>query len=207
MKLKIHISEKLLLFVTGVLPVSSVGLHSMGLISIQLMVLPNLLLLAISAYLLREYIEFKAQAWNCWCFGILSVFLYDVVRIPFALAGWNDFIPGLGGWITGEDSNAIVGYLWRYLGNGAGLGLGFGVLHSIFKFKNLVLAGLIYGLCICLCLDLILTFSESAQELMFKVTPLSLIGGVCGHAVYGLSLGVLMRWASKKSQIKRSRPS
>ncbi|MCB9195706.1 MAG: hypothetical protein H6600_02100 [Flavobacteriales bacterium] len=187
----------------GILPVTSVALHALGWIHIQVMLMPNLFLLSVSLVYLITFREEGVGYLKGWVFGILAVLFYDLSRIPFICCGWADFIPGLGGWITGEEEDFIVGYIWRYLGNGAGLGLCFCVLKSIFNPKRVWLFGLLYGFGIFLCLDIILISSTQAQELMFKVTPLSFIGGLTGHLVYGLTLGLCSEyWLVKKTSLK-----
>ncbi len=175
----------------GVLPVSSVALHALGWIHIQILLFPNIFLLAIAMVYLSVYTEMGHKMIKSWLMGIAAVFLYDLSRIPFMLMGWNDFIPGLGGWIVGEEENFFVGYLWRYLGNGAGLGMAFCVLRYYLQPKRIILFGLLYGVGVFACLDIILLSSGYAQSMMFEVTPLSFLGGLTGHLVYGTTLGVL----------------
>ncbi|MBL4705752.1 MAG: hypothetical protein JKY54_14600, partial [Flavobacteriales bacterium] len=128
----LNISRLALFFVAGVLPVSSVALHSLGWISIRSMIIPNIIMVSICCYHLFNNDELKRLIARGWLAGIVAVLMYDISRIPFIYMGWEDFIPGLGGWITGSDENFTVGYLWRYLGNGAGLGLGFAALSHFF---------------------------------------------------------------------------
>ena len=43
----------------------------------------------------------------------------------------GDFIPVMGSWVTGEPDtagSAAVGYVWRYIGDGGGLGVAFFVV-------------------------------------------------------------------------------
>ena len=63
--------------------------------------------------------------------GIISVFLYDLSRVPYILGGWSDFIPKIGGWVTNtNEKNALLGYTWRYIGNGGGMGIAFFILMA-----------------------------------------------------------------------------
>jgi hypothetical protein len=61
---------------------------------------------------------------------IVACGFYDAFRL-FAVyvMGWmGDFIPRMGTWITGDAdpiSGAVVGYVWRYLGDAGGLGVAF----------------------------------------------------------------------------------
>lgn len=181
----------IILFLIGVLPVSTVAMHALGWVHIQVMLFPNLFLLAIAMIYLNVYSEFGKKMIKGWMMGIAAVLLYDMSRIPFMYLGWNDFIPGLGGWIVGEEKDFFAGYLWRYLGNGAGLGMAFCVLRTYIKPGRIIAFGALYGICIFACLDIILLSSSHAQSMMFEVTPLSFVGGLTGHIVYGTTLGVL----------------
>src|SRR4029453_11023279 len=64
--------------------------------------------------------------------GMAACLVYDGFRL-FAVhvLGWlGDFIATMGSWITGgsgTDSTAL-GYVWRYIGDGGGLGIAFFVL-------------------------------------------------------------------------------
>ncbi len=137
-----------------------------------------------------------------WLFGIIAVTIYDFSRIPFMIAGWNDFIPKIGDWVLGtEGAHWSVGYGWRYAGNGGGMGIVFGALVTLFKPRmNLKVLGLIYGLFIYSCLMLLLVFSNQGQNLMFELTPLNVIGSAIGHIIYGLVLGTLIHRLHKRAK-------
>jgi hypothetical protein len=198
-------NASIILFLIGVLPVSSVALHALGWMHIQVLLFPNLFLLAIAMVYLGVHSDFGAKVIKSWLMGIAAVFLYDMSRIPFMYMGWNDFIPGLGGWIVGEEQHFFAGYLWRYLGNGAGLGMAFCVVRHYIKPKRIILFGAIYGVAIFACLDIILMSSNYAQQMMFEVTPISFVGGLTGHLVYGTTLGILTYfWESKQIQLGKS---
>lgn len=204
MSLKEQNSISLILFLIGVLPVSTVAMHALGWVHIQVLLFPNIFLLAVAMVYLKVYTEFGSKMIKAWLMGIAAVLLYDLSRIPFMYLGWNDFIPGLGGWIVGEEEHFVAGYLWRYLGNGAGLGMAFCVVRHYFQPKRLVLFGAVYGVCIFACLDIILLSSAYAQSMMFEVTPLSFVGGLTGHLVYGTTLGVLMSYYEKHATLTSS---
>jgi len=180
-----------LMLVSGILPVTSVALHSMEWISIRWLIIPNVLFFIFCLMQLTQLTVFKKIIWRGWVSGLLGVLCYDLTRIPFMYAGWDDFIPSLGGWITNSEQNFWVGYLWRYLGNGAGLGLVFSLLVYFFNLRNTILFGILFGIAVCIGLDIVLLASSTAQEMMFKVTPLTCIGGLVGHLTYGIVLGLL----------------
>jgi hypothetical protein len=185
------------LALAGILPVISVALHSTGWVHIQWMVVPNMLLILLCCYYMVNIEELRSVITKGWASGILAVFLYDLSRIPFIYLGWDDFIPSLGGWIMGTEENFFVGYLWRYLGNGAGLGMLFSLLNYHFSYRNTVKAGCIYGVAICAGLEIVLLSSSQAQGLMFPITLLTCVGGLTGHLVYGLVLGLVYRSQSR----------
>ena len=177
----------------------SVALHSMGWISIRWMILPNILLLLLCGFHLFQDAKLRSLIIQGWVAGIIAVFLYDLSRIPFVYAGWDDFIPALGGWITKSEENFMVGYLWRYLGNGAGLGIVFSMLSHYFSFKKLIPAGFLFGIAVCVGLEIVLITSSSAQEMMFPITPLTCAGGITGHIVYGTVLGYMINQFRKSN--------
>ncbi|MBT6513462.1 MAG: hypothetical protein HOK65_01720 [Crocinitomicaceae bacterium] len=205
MQFKKYISEILsyksyplyVIFVTGIFPVSSVALHVLGWISIRWMIIPNVVMLSLSAYHLFNNNDFRNLILLGWRNGILATLLYDLSRIPFMYLGWDDFIPSLGGWLSNSEENFILGYLWRYFGNGAGLGIGFVVLNYFLSFRRVVIAGILYGLSIFLVLDVVLVCSDYAQDIMFTLTPLSFIGSFTGHLIYGTTLGLSLSNAWK----------
>jgi hypothetical protein len=185
-----------LMLLSGILPVSSVALHSMELISIRWMIVPNIALFLFCLVQLTQFSVIKKIIWRGWVSGLLGVLCYDLTRIPFMYAGWDDFIPSLGGWITNSDENFWIGYLWRYLGNGAGLGLVFSLLVYFINLRNTILFGILFGIAVCIGLDIVLFASSSAQDMMFTMTPLTCIGGLIGHVTFGLVLGLMANFSN-----------
>jgi len=116
--------------------------------------------------------------------------------------GWQDFIPKIGGWLIGENEEFTLGYLWRYIGNGGGLGITFFVLISFLKKRrNYIIQGILFGLFVCLCLDITLLISPNSESMMFAISPLTIIGGTVGHFVYGLTLGLLATFISRRKSM------
>lgn len=187
----------------GFFPITAIAASVLGFAALQtsavFCVLPAYL-----AILLAALSDHKAGkiVLTSWLFGIIAVSIYDCSRIPFMIAGWNDFIPKIGDWVLGtEGAHWSVGYGWRYIGNGGGMGIVFGSLVTLFKPKmNLKLLGLLYGLFIYSCLMLLLIFSSEGQRLMFELTPLNVIGSAIGHIIYGLVLGILMHRLQSKAK-------
>jgi hypothetical protein len=133
--------------------------------------------------------------------GIIAVTCYDCVRIPFTMIGWmDDFIPKIGVMLVGNnDHHAVVGYFWRYLGNGGGMGMAFVGVFVLLRDRFLVLrwlgvlkSALLFGFFVWACLIVTLKISPQGEEMMFVMTPSSLLLSLIGHLVFGSSLGCLV---------------
>jgi hypothetical protein len=124
--------------------------------------------------------------------GMLATGVYDVLRIGLVYMGlWGDPIPSIGR-LALADPNAdpVWGYVWRFIGNGGGMGLAFAML----PWRGIRL-GIAYGSAICLGLLGLLYFWPAAQEHFFPLTALTATGAMAGHWVYGAVLGWLTtRW-------------
>ncbi|MFI5204902.1 MAG: DUF6789 family protein [Flavobacteriales bacterium] len=179
---------------SGFLPVGSIVLHCLGFLSLPAcltaLVIPGVLLTIVLA------VQFPALGKTVlfgWIAGIIAVAVYDLSRVPYILNGWSDFIPRIGAWANNSTHpDAFIGYLWRYMGNGGGMGIAFFVLMKHFRpYGKMIQNGVLFGMFIFSCLMFVLIISEQAQEMMFKITPLSFTGSLTGHIVYGLVLGYL----------------
>lgn len=137
--------------------------------------------------------------------GIVSVACYDGVRIPFIVAGWlDDFIPRIGIMLVGEGHHhATVGYLWRYLGNGGGMGMAFVCAFTFLKHhlpthqnarvtpRVMKWSAVGFGVFVWACLIATLMIAPRGDEVMFVITPLTLLLSLIGHLVFGYTLGCL----------------
>ena len=88
-----------------------------------LFLLPLLGILAALVIFKPTGIDRTALAGFAW--GLVACAGYDLFRLPtiYVFHLWGDFFGGIGGWATGTSSNYLAGYLWRYLGDGAGIGV------------------------------------------------------------------------------------
>jgi hypothetical protein len=136
--------------------------------------------------------------------GLAAVLIYDLVRWTFVALGlWGDFIPNIGGWLNGTgEPNWILGYGFRWLGDGGGMGLTFMVAARTFvprlRRPAALGIGIAYGLSIWLCLLVTLIVSPEGQEMLFPLTAATLILSWIGHVVYGAVLGAfLSRWGAR----------
>ncbi len=162
-------------------------------------VVPSILIICILGL---AYPQLGKLCLKGWLAGLIAVLLYDVSRIPFMLAGWDDFIPKIGVWLLERESApASLGYLYRYAGNGGGMGVSF-VLLSTFLIKpgKVVPAAVIYGIAVFCCLMLTLVFSPLGQDEMFEITLLTFSGSFIGHVIYGLVLGLALKRLISKGQ-------
>lgn len=178
----------------GFTPVASISLLAFGFPSLQVaffaFVVPSMLLIL----LMMGMKEIRQVIGKGWIAGIAAVLVYDLSRLAFMDWGWSDFIPRIGQWLL-EDPNApdFVGYLWRYIGNGGGMGISFAlIVHSGILKRACRWRGLCFGLAVFSCLMLTLFIAPNAQESMFRVTALTFTGSFIGHVVYGLVLGLIL---------------
>jgi hypothetical protein len=136
--------------------------------------------------------------------GMIATAVYDILRIGLMLAGlWGDPIPSIGRLALADpDADWVWGYVWRFVGNGGGMGLAFAML----PWRGVRL-GIAYGTAICLGLVGLLYFWPASQEHFFPLTPLTAAGGMAGHWVYGAVLGWLTaRWLPPVGR-RRRRPA
>jgi hypothetical protein len=148
--------------------------------------------------------------------GIVATFIYDCLRWSLTF-GYPLFpadpIPGIGRLLL-NDPHAfwIWGYVWRFLGNGAGMGLAYAML----PWRG-VKTGIAYGVTICFGLFGVLYFFPVAQEHFFPLLPNTMVGALLGHIVYGAVLGKLssdrlppVRWpgrARSERGVNTARPA
>lgn len=118
--------------------------------------------------------------------GVVATIVYDCVRWSLIPVGiWEDPIPGIGRLLLDDpDALWVWGYVWRFFGNGAGMGMAFAML----PWRG-VKSGVVYGGLIATGLMMVLYFFPVAQAHFFPLTPLTFIGGYIGHFVYGGMLG------------------
>lgn len=191
-----------LLILSGFTTVGAISLHVLEFASLHLtvpfLVAPVLLAKISLGLLLPERGRLMLIGW---LFGTVAVALYDISRVPFIIAGWSDFVPRVGCWVfQSETTPDIIGYIYRYAGNGGGMGMSFLLLATIFSLKrNLIAIGIAYGLFINANLLLTLLVAPNGEALMFELTALNCFGSFIGHVVYGSVLGCLVKWYLKRT--------
>jgi hypothetical protein len=169
----------------GVTPVTLVAASMFGvdLRSLALAVgLPALVVVAVAVARSRQAAALVRSALAA---GLLATALYDVARMGFLWAGVvdRDPIPHIGVEL-GLDPPVVFGYLWRYLGNGTGLALAFLALG-----RRGTRAGVAYGLAVGAGLLATLAVSPHGEQLLFPLTPGTIVMATTGHLIFGAVLG------------------
>lgn len=142
--------------------------------------------------------------------GAVATAVYDAIRLDtvYLLGWWGDFIPRVGSWILDTDDPTgppvaepggavvLIGYAWRYAGDGAGVGVWFFVLAAALGLRDrgrgaTVLAAVAFSV-VPVWAGLIGTVSLAprASELMFPLTTSTLLLSLLGHLLFGVVLGL-----------------
>jgi hypothetical protein len=133
--------------------------------------------------------------------GMVACIVYDGARLfaVHVLGLMGDFIPVMGAWVTGEPDtagSAAVGYVWRYIGDGGGLGVAFFVVAfalGIDRWKN------VYAVLACVAFAVFPTWTglmatvalaPHGEEMMFPLNPATVTITLLGHVIFGLVLGL-----------------
>ena len=195
------------------LPLLAISAHVFGLVPMQLSAALLVIPLATTLAVLTAFdphpgdrVIVHGLAW-----GVLACATYDVFRLDtvYMLGLWGDFIPTMGTWIIGRPDDlaggAVVGYLWRYIGDGGGIGLTFFVVASVFGLQRLsraqvVLAAVGFAVApVWAGLIGTVALAPRGEELMFPLTPITVTLSLVGHLIFGLVLG-LGFWHSRGAQ-------
>ncbi|HEX9068301.1 MAG TPA: hypothetical protein VF807_05995 [Ktedonobacterales bacterium] len=190
-------------FAIGFAPITALAISLMGFlplwISAWVVVVPAA---GLGVLLGIRFPRYGTLALKGFGIGIIAVTLYDGMRAPFiALGIWGDFIPNIGGWLLNTPHPSwLMGYLYRYLGDGGGMGMAFTVGYSLLRPRlRCWLAAIGYGLAIWGCLMLTLLLAPNGQESMFRLTPTSFTLSLLGHVVYGATIGVVLTRSLRNS--------
>lgn len=212
------------------LPLLAISAHVFGLITMNwsaaLLVVPlatAIVALTIFAPHPEERVILHGFLW-----GMLACALYDIFRLDtvYMLGWWADFIPTMGTWIIGDGASktagAWVGYLWRYLGDGGGIGVTFFVGAAFVGLhhrppKQVVGAAVAFAV-FPVWAGLIATvwLAPRGQSMMFPLTPVTITLSLIGHLIFGLIMGLgfvktrsaqrYWPWAPVLGGTARSRP-
>jgi hypothetical protein len=183
-------------FAAGFGPIAALALFIVGVAPLPVTALAVILPLSVLAL----WFGLRNPAWGHVALkglliGLAGVTTYDLFRMPLVHIGlWPDFIPRIGSWLLLSNTpNAAVGYAYRYLGDGAGMGMAFVTAYSLLRTKvPAIVAATAFGIVIWLCLIATLIVAPHGQELMFRITPTSLTLSLIGHIIYGVTIGFLV---------------
>jgi hypothetical protein len=199
-----------LFVLAGASPVLAISAHTFGLIDIHtaavFVVVPSAI---IAAMLCLARVPESSVVVYGFLGGLLGVLAYDGARIPFVIAGiWPDFIPQLGAWILGDadGTNLVVGYTWRWLGDGGGMAIVFAMGCALLNWrKHMVITGVCYGIFIWSGLMGTILLAERGPELLFPITPINFAASLAGHLIYGSVLGWTFGRLRARAESSRSR--
>lgn len=183
-------------FVIGFSPITALAIAIFGILPLSvttlLIVLPTTLL---GVGLALRFPAYRKLALKGMLIGLIAVFLYDCMRVPFIITGiWGDFIPKINMWLFNTSQpNWVVGYIWRYVGDGGYMGMAFTVAYCVLKPRvDARIAGVGFGLAVWFCLLGTLILAPHGQEMLFKLTLTTLSLSLLGHLIYGMTLGMLI---------------
>ncbi len=159
-------------------------------VAFVLYVLPAYLAMAVLGIIYPEYGKRALVGFSA---GVLATIAYDLARMILVIGlGLPDPIPHIGALWLGQaavDGNLWwVGYLWRFFGNGGGMGIVYAMLPKWwFDLKG----GWIYGDIVGMGMFVLMFFSVSTQIHLFALNSIVFVNGILGHWAYGLALGYI----------------
>ena len=191
--------------VVAALPLLAISAHVFGVAPMHLtagvVVVPLtlvVLLLGLFAPVPEDRLVLAGVVW-----GVLATLVYDAVRLDtvYLLGLWGDFIPTVGTWIVDVDAGssvvgAIVGYLWRWVGDGGGIGVAFFVLVAATGLRRwgqraTVTAAVVFAVFpVWTGLVATVAIAPRGEQQMFPLTVTTVSLSLLGHLVFGLVLGL-----------------
>jgi hypothetical protein len=195
----------LLFLVLASLPLLAISAHVFGLVAQRTSAMFVILPLATTLAVLKAVVPHRADRiiGRGFVMGMVACLVYDSFRLcTVYVLGWmGDFIPTMGTWITGDPDirvGAAVGYLWRYIGDGGGLGVAFWIIAFVAgidrwarRSANVVLITVVFAV-FPVWTGLIATaaLAKRGEEMLFVLTPATVSITLIGHVVFGVVLGV-----------------
>jgi hypothetical protein len=187
---------RVMLMVLGWVPIGCLCLALFGVlpldVSARALVLPAL---ALAVALGLNFPEQGRVAAVGFLAGMAATVAYDVVRLSLVAVGvWPDFNPPIGQHAHADpQAHPVWGYVWRFVGNGGGMGMTFALL----PWRH-ARAGMVYGVVVCVGLYVTLLLAPGAQDRLFVLTPVTALAALAGHLDYGAVLGWLTaRWSPR----------
>jgi len=189
-------------FAIGFSPITALAIAIIGVLPLPvatlLIVLPATLL---GIGLALWFPAYRKLALKGILLGLIVVFLYDCMRVSFIITGiWGDVIPKINMWLFNTSQpNWVVGYAWRYVGDGGFMGMAFTVAYCVLKPRvDARIAGVGFGLAIWICLLGTLVLAPHGQQMLFKLTLTTLSLSLLGHLIYGTALGMLLPYVQRE---------
>jgi len=190
-----HIYIALVFFAIGFSAITALDIAAIGWfpldIGTSVLVWPSLIVWLVLGVLYPNYGKLALKGL---VIGLLATFSYDCMRFVTIWLGLSsDFIPGINRLLFHTNKpNWVVGYIWRYVGDGGLMSVAFVVGYRLLKPKlDVRIAALFFGLAIWLCLVATLLLAPQAAKALFPLTPITLSLSLLGHVIYGLSIGFL----------------
>ena len=191
-------------------PLLAISGEVFGVVSLRtisaVVLFPVLAILAVLVIVKPAGIDRTARAGFAW--GVVACAGYDLFRLPavYVFHLWGDFFGRIGGWATGTGSDYLAGYLWRYLGDGAGIGvvvfLQAAVLGvSCWPRRRVIGVAVAFAVCP-VWAGLVLTDALApAGRALFPLTAATLALSLAGHLIYGAVLGYgLWAWHDRAAR-------
>ncbi|MDD7966752.1 hypothetical protein [Actinomycetospora lemnae] len=186
------------------LPLLAISAHVFGLITMQMsagiLVIPlaaAVVALTVLAPHTGDRVVADGMIW-----GIVGCAIYDGFRLTtvHVFGWWADFIPVMGTWITGNPDDltagAVVGYLWRYIGDGGGIGITFFALACAFGLQRwsrraVVGASIAFSVFpVWAGLMGTVAIAPRGQTMMFPLTWVTVTLSLIGHLIFGWIMGL-----------------
>ena len=185
-------------------PLLAISGEVFGVVSLRavstLFLVPLLGVLAVLVIVKPAGIDRTALAGFAW--GMVACAGYDLFRLPnvYVFHLWGDFFGRIGGWATGTNSDYLAGYLWRYLGDGAGIGIAVflqAAVIGVSSWPRRRVVGFTVAFAVCpVWAGLVLTDGLApAGRALFPLNATTLALSLAGHLIYGAILGYGL-WAS-----------
>ncbi len=180
------------------IPVLAISAHVFWLVSLRTVALFVLLPLvaALALFIVARPDRSDRVVLAGFLWGLVACAGYDALRLPtvYAAHWWSDFFPAVGGWAAGGHSNVLVGYLWRYVGDGGGIAVAFFVLAATlgagtWSVRRIMALGLAYAVCP-VWTGLVLTdLLAPGGRALFPLSFTTLTLALAGHLIFGAVLG------------------
>lgn len=190
-----HISISLIFFAIGFSAITALAIAIFGWLPLDiaayLLIVPSLVIWLVIGILHPDYGKLALKGF---IIGILACFFYDSMRfVTITLGLWGDFIPRIGMWLLHTHKpDWVIGYIWRYVGDGGFMSVAFVVGYRLLKpALDVRIAALIFGIAIWLCLIGTILLAPYGSQMLFALTPITFSLSLLGHIIYGLAIGFL----------------